>query len=58
MKEAVGRCAAHIGRETGVKAAKRVIRRAAICAPQRPEIDLTMTKEQFRQKSTGFAAAC
>jgi hypothetical protein len=41
-----------------LKAAERDIRRIKIRAPQRPEIDLTMTKKQFRQKSPGFAAAC
>jgi hypothetical protein len=35
-----------------VKAAKRGTRRAKIRVPQRVVIDLTMTKKQFRQKSS------
>jgi hypothetical protein len=41
-----------------LKAAERGIRRTNIRALQRQETDLTMTKQQFRQKSPRFSAGC
>jgi hypothetical protein len=44
--------------EVPIKAAQQDRRRTKIRAPQQPVKELTMTKNQFRQKSPGFSAAC